>query len=93
MLAQVAPAASRGTQAYARALYRRSARHRGEKRAILAVANSMPRAIWHTLKHRQEYKDPGVSYYEEQSEEQLTKGLVKRVERLGHQAGLRLVGA
>ena len=89
ILVQVALAASRTKQAYARALYGRIARHRGKKRAILAVANSLLQAIWYMLKHRQEYKELGVNYYEEQNKEQLTKALVKRLERLGHQVNLR----
>jgi len=91
ILVQVALAASRTKQAYARALYQRIARHRGKKRAIPAVAASLLQAIWHLLKHRQEYKELGVNYYEEQSKEQLTKALVKRLERLGHQVTLRQV--
>jgi hypothetical protein len=86
---QVALAASRTKRAYARALYQRIARHQGKKRAILAVANSLLQAIWYMLKHRQEYKELGVTYYEEQNKEQLTKALVKRLERLGHQVSLR----
>ena len=93
ILVQVALAASRTKPAYARALYQRIARHRGKKRAILAVANSLLQAIWHMLKHRQEYKELGVNYYEEQNKEQLTKALVKRLERLGHQVNLRPVAA
>ena len=89
ILVQVALAASRTKQAYARALYGRIARHRGKKRAILAVANSLLQAIRYMLKHRQEYKELGVNYYEEQNKEQLTKALVKRLERLGHQVNLR----
>jgi hypothetical protein len=72
-------------------LYQRIARHRGKKRAILAVAASLLQAIWHLLKHRQEYKELGANYYEERNKEQLTKALVKRLERLGHQASLRQV--
>jgi len=41
------------------------------------------------LKHRQEYRELGVNYYQEQNKEQLTKILVKRLERLGHQVALR----
>jgi hypothetical protein len=32
-----------------------------------------------------------VNYYKEQNKEQLTKALVKRLERLGHQVSLRQV--
>lgn len=89
ILVQVALAASQTRQAYARALCQRIARHRGKKRAILAVANSLLQAIWHMLKHRQEYKELGVNYYQEQNKEQLTKTLVKRLQQLGHQVSLQ----
>ena len=91
ILVQVALAASRTKQAYAHALYQRIARHRGKKRALLALANSLLQAIWYMLKHRQEYKELGVNYYKEQNREQLTKALVKRLEQLGHQVSLRQV--
>jgi transposase len=91
ILVQVALAASRTKQAYAHALYQRIARHRGKKRALLALANSLLQAIWYMLKHRQEYKELGVNYFKEQNKEQLTQALVKRLERLGHQVTLRQV--
>ena len=37
------------------------------KRAILAVADSLLQAIWHRLKHRQECKELGANYYEQQN--------------------------
>lgn len=84
ILVQVALAASRTRTAYARALYQRIARHRGKGRAILAVANSLIQAIWYLLKHRIQYQDLGSDYFQRRNREQLTRQLVRQLQRLGH---------
>jgi transposase len=89
ILVQVALSASQTKQAYAHALYQRIARRRGKKRAVLGVANSLLQAIWHMLKHRQPYHELGVDHYERQNKEQITRILIKRLERLGHQVTLQ----
>ena len=89
ILVQVALAASRTKQAYAQAFYRRVARHRGKKRAILAVANSQLQAIWYMLKHQEPYRDLGADYYEQHDKEHKTASLVKQLQRLGFEVTLK----
>jgi transposase len=89
ILVQVALSASQTKQAYARALHQRIAKHRGKKRARLAVANSLLQAIWHMLKYRQPYHELGFDYYQQLNKEQQTKMLVQRLERLGHRVTLQ----
>lgn len=85
---QVALGASQTRTAYARALYHRIARRRGKGRAILAVANSMIRSVWHMLTHRVPYKDLGVDYYQA-DRDQIVKGLIRKLERYGHKVVLQ----
>jgi transposase len=89
ILVQVALAASQTRQAYARALHQRIAKYRGKKRATLAVAHSLLQAIWYMLKYRLPYHNLGADYYQRQDQEQQTKMLVKRLERLGHRVTLQ----
>ena len=45
--------------------YRRLAKRRGKKRALVAVGNSMLTVIWHLLSDRERsYRDLGVDFYE-----------------------------
>lgn len=89
ILVQVAFAAAQTRKTYARALYQRIARRRKKKRAVLAVANSLLQAIWYMLTHREEYKELGPDYYNQQNKEQQTKILIKRLERLGYRVVLQ----
>jgi transposase len=89
ILVQVAIAASRTKQAYAQAFYQRLARHRGKKRAVLALANSMLQAIWFMLKRREPYQELGADYYLRRDKDQMKTALVRRLERLGYQVTLQ----
>jgi hypothetical protein len=73
-------------------LYRRLAGRRGKKRAIVAVAHSLLIGAYYVLRHRVAYHDPGAEHFDRLSPTQLTRYLMKRLERLGHAVTLEPSG-
>ena len=59
-LVQCAWAAGRRKDGYLRAQFRRLRQRRGPKKAVCAVAASMPTAIWHMLRDGTVYQDLGL---------------------------------
>ena len=64
--------------------YRRLARSRGKKRAIVAVGNSVLTIIWHLLANAEaHYHDLGPDYYQSKINARRREGeLVRQLERL-----------
>jgi transposase len=91
-LVQAAWAASR-TTTYLAAQYRRLAKRRGKKKALVAVAHSQLGIIYQVLTQRQAYRDLGVGYFDQRMPERLTQQLVKRLESLGHKVTLNAQAA
>ena len=58
--------------------------HRGKKRALVAVANSLLQAVWYMLSHRQTYRDLEAEYLQRLNQKQLERSLIRRLEELGH---------
>lgn len=83
-LVQAAWAAARSKDTYLSALYRRLAKRRGPRRAVVAVAHALLVIIYHMLKTNTPYEDLGPDYFDRLDPDRLTKQLVKRLERLGH---------
>jgi transposase len=83
-LVQVAWAASHSKGTYLAAQYRRLAGRRGKKKALVAVAHSILIIIYYILKRHVPYRDLGPEYLEKLESKQLTRHLVRRLERLGH---------
>ena len=93
MLVQVAWAASRMKGTYLRAHYWRLAGRRGKKRAVVALAHTLLGVIYHLLKRGTVYQDLGADYFDRLDQDRLTRGLVRRLERLGHKVTLEPSGA
>jgi transposase len=87
-LVQAAWAAGRSKDTYLSALYRRLAKRRGRKRALIAVAHALLVIVYHMLKTNTPYKDLGPDYFDRLDPDRLTKNLVKRLESLGHKVVL-----
>lgn len=83
-LTQAAWAASRTKNSYLAAQYRRLVPRRGQKRAIVAVAHSLLTIVYQMLKKHTTYQDLGPDFLDRLKPEQLTRYLVKRLEKLGH---------
>lgn len=87
-LVQCAWAASRTKGTYLAAQYRRIASRRGKKRAIMAVAHSLLKIIYHMLKYHTAYRDLGGDYFDKINPEKTKRYHVKRLERLGFKVTL-----
>jgi transposase len=92
-LAQAAWAASHTKNTYLASQYRRVARHRGKKRALIAVGHSMLVIFYHMMRSRASYADLGGDFFDRLEPERLTRYYIKRLERLGHKVTLESVAA
>jgi transposase len=88
MLIQAAWAASHTKGTYLAAQYRRLAKRRGKKRALVAVGHTLLVMIYHVLKKGTTYAELGADFLDRQEPERLTRQLVKRLESLGHKVTL-----
>jgi transposase len=92
-LAQAAWAARNKKQCYLAAQFRRIARHRGDKRATIAVAHSILVATYFILRNGVEYHDLGPAHFDRLAPEKVTRDLVRRLEKLGHKVTLEKAAA
>lgn len=88
-LVQAAWAASHSKHTYLSSQYRRLAGRRGKKRALIAVGHTILVIIYHLLKKRVTYNDLGPEYFDKLDTNRLTRTLVRRLQRLGHDVVLR----
>lgn len=88
-LVQVAWAASHTKNTYLSSQYRRLAGRRGKKRALLAVGHTILVIVYHLLQDRKKYQDLGADYLDRLDTNRLTRQLVRRLERLGHEVALK----
>lgn len=92
-LAQSAWTARNKKTGYLAAQFRRIARRRGEKRAVIAVAHSILVAVYYILRDEVDYRDLGAQHFERLTPERATQDLVKRLEQLGHKVTLEPAAA
>ncbi len=88
-LVQVAWAASHTKHTYLSSQYRRLASRRGKKRALVAVGHTILVMIYHLLREGTTYAELGADYFDRLDTERLTRTLVRRLERLGHEVVLK----
>jgi transposase len=69
---------------YRSALFRRLARHRGSKRATMAVGHALLVIALHLLKRKTTYVDLGFDYFDRRSADAVRRSLVKRLQKFGH---------
>jgi len=84
ILVQAATAAGRAKGTYLKDKYHRLKSRRGPKRAALAIAHKILVAAYHMLSRHADSQDLGEVYLDQLSKKRVTKGLVKRLERLGY---------
>lgn len=87
-LGQMAYGASRTKGSYFRAQYHRLAARRGRNRALVALQHSLLTAIYHMLRDDRPFTDLGDDFFDRRNAIRLTRHLVSRLERLGHQVTL-----
>jgi transposase len=85
---EAAWAAKNTRQTYAAAQFRRLVARRGAKRAVVAVAHSLLIAAYYIIRDEVTYRDLGPDHFDRLAPAQLTRALVKRLERLGHKVTL-----
>jgi len=84
ILVQAAWAASHSKGTYLTARYRRLAKRRGRKRALVAVGHTLLVIIYRMLKRGSTYAELGADFLDRLEPERLTRQLIKRLEALGH---------
>lgn len=92
-LAQSAWTSRNKKQCYLAAQFRHIARHRGEKRAIIAVAHSILVATYYILRDGVDYHDLGPAHFDRVAPEKAARDLIKRLEKLGLKVSVEPVAA
>jgi transposase len=82
-LVECARGAVRKRNCYLAAQYRRLAKRRGDKKAIVAVAHSILVAAWHILRNGVEYRELGGQYFDRVQRERLLHYYQRRLVDLG----------
>jgi transposase len=88
-MTQCAWAAVKKRDSYLSARYHRIRTRRGKKKAILAVAGTMLRAIYHMLKNDVDYQDLGRDFFDRRDELASARHLKRRLEKLGYTVELQ----
>jgi transposase len=88
-LVQSAWAASHTKNTYLSAQCRRLAGRRGKKRALFAVGHTILVTIYHMLQKNKNYQELGADHFDRLETGRLTRSLVRRLERLGHEVILK----
>lgn len=88
-MTQCAWAASHQRDCYLRARFHRITSRRGKKKAVLAVANTMLRAIYHMLENDVPYHDLGADFFDRDNRDRTVRRLTKRLANLGYAVELR----
>jgi len=65
--------------------YRRIRAKHGAPKAITATAHKIARIVYHMLKYRDAYVDPGQDYYQQQYQDRVIKNLQRKAKDLGMQ--------
>jgi hypothetical protein len=89
ILVQAAWAASHTKGTYLAARYGRLAKRRGKKRALVALGHTLLVIMCHLLRNRTTHQELGGDFLERLEPDRLTRHLVQRLEKLGHDATLR----
>lgn len=87
-LVEAAAAAIRTKDSALAARYRRVMRHRGHKKAVVAVAHAMLRAVYHVLADGTPYRDLGSDYYDRRHAQRVTRRAIQLLERQGYRVVL-----
>lgn len=83
-LIEAAHGASHSKDTYLASQYHHLAARRGQKKAIVAVAHSILRIVWHLLTHDCEYVDLGSRYLQERDRDHIQRRLIKQLQDFGY---------
>jgi transposase len=76
------------TKTYLAAQFRRLATRHGPKKAMVAVAHSILRIVYHLLLDEHPFEDLGEAYFDQRQRQQVSRRLKQRLERLGYRVQL-----
>ena len=93
VLIQAALAAKKVKGSYANLLYKRLVGRRGHKRAIVAVAHHIVKAIYHILLNREPYCEPDVTHLDRYLKERKMDRMCKEFAKLGYNVKLEPIAA
>jgi transposase len=80
--------AARRTKTYLAAQFRRLTTRRGLKKAMVAVAHSILRIVYHLLIDEHPFEDLGEAYFDQRQRQHVSRRLKQRLERLGYRVQL-----
>src|SRR6185295_496600 len=83
-MVQAAWAASHTKATYFASHYKRLAKRRGSKKALIALAHTILGVVYYMLKRGTDFQELGSDYFERENKDRLTRHLIDRLERLGH---------
>jgi transposase len=73
------------------ARYRRVMRHRGHKKAVVAVAHALLVTVYHVLARDAAYQEAGADYYDRRHAQRVARRAVATLERQGYRVTLERV--
>lgn len=82
-LVQCAHSAAKTRNTYLGAQFKSISSRRGGKRAAVAVGHSILTVIYHMIKNRTQYEDPGSNFLDRIKQERTVEHAVKRLESVG----------
>lgn len=83
-LTEAALSATRTSKSAFAARYRRVMRHRGHKKAVIAVAHAILVTAYHLLARRTAYQDLGPDYYDRRHTERVRQRAIQTLEHQGY---------
>jgi transposase len=90
-LIEAALGATRTKNSAVAARYRRILRHRGHKKAIIAVAHNLLITAYHILASHTTYQELGADYYDRRHTERVARRAVQTLEQQGYRVTLERV--
>ena len=83
-LIEAAAGASRAKESALQARFRRVLRHRGPQKAVVALAHTLLRIVYHVLADGTVYHDLGGDYHDRQHRQRVTRRALHLLERQGY---------
>ena len=87
-LIEASAGASRAKDSALQARFRRVLRHRGPKKAVVALAHTLLRIVYHVLAQGTTYHELGGDYYDRRHTQRLTRRAIRLLEGQGYRVTL-----
>ena len=87
-LIEAAAGASRAKESALQARFRRVLRHRGPKKAVVALAHTLLRIVYHVLADGTVYHELGSGYHDRQHRQRITRRAIQLLQRQGYRVTL-----